>query len=399
MTLLWKLLRQHISIAQFVGFFFANLLGMFIVLFGFQLYRDVLPIFTQSDSFMKGNYVIVSKRIGMGTTFSGRSNTFTRAEIEDLSAQPFVEKAGTFTSTNYKVTASMGINGVNIFNTELFLESIPDQFVQIDTAQWHYAAGDDVVPIILPRSYLTMYNFGFAQSHALPKISDGLVSMINLTLFLSGNGKQAQIKGRVVGFTNQISSILVPQAFMAWSNSQFAPTADTSPSRLIVQLHNEADKRISQYMDRNGYETENSNAKAQKTTAFLQLMVLIVVVVGLTISLLSLYILMLSIYLLVQKNAYKLENLLLIGYSPTSVSRPYQLLTIGLSFSVLVIAVVAIFFVRSFYMPTLVMLMPQLKTVSFIPTVLAGLGLFVLVSIVNALIIRKKIISIWRRKA
>lgn len=109
MTLLWKLLRQHISIAQFVGFFFANLLGMFIVLFGFQLYRDVLPIFTQSDSFMKGNYVIVSKRIGMGTTFSGRSNTFTRAEIEDLSAQPFVEKAGTFTSTNYKVTASMAL--------------------------------------------------------------------------------------------------------------------------------------------------------------------------------------------------------------------------------------------------------------------------------------------------
>ena len=63
MTLLWKLLRQHISIAQFVGFFFANLLGMFIVLFGFQLYRDVLPIFTQSDSFMKGNYVIVGVQI------------------------------------------------------------------------------------------------------------------------------------------------------------------------------------------------------------------------------------------------------------------------------------------------------------------------------------------------
>ena len=193
MTLLWKLLRQHISIAQFVGFFFANLLGMFIVLFGFQLYRDVIPIFTQSDSFMKGNYVIVSKRIGMGTTFSGRSNTFTQAQLEDLSAQPFVEKAGAFSSTNYKVTASMGISGVNILNTELFLESIPDQFVQIDTAQWQYTAGDDVVPIILPRSYLTMYNFGFAQSHALPKISDGLVSMINLTLFLSGNGKQAQI--------------------------------------------------------------------------------------------------------------------------------------------------------------------------------------------------------------
>ena len=32
MTLIWKLLRRHISIGQLVGFFFANLLGMLIVL-------------------------------------------------------------------------------------------------------------------------------------------------------------------------------------------------------------------------------------------------------------------------------------------------------------------------------------------------------------------------------
>ena len=36
MTLVWKLLRQHISIAQFEGFFFANLFGMLIVLLGWQ---------------------------------------------------------------------------------------------------------------------------------------------------------------------------------------------------------------------------------------------------------------------------------------------------------------------------------------------------------------------------
>ena len=32
MTLIWKLLRQHLSIAQLAGFFFANLLGVLIVL-------------------------------------------------------------------------------------------------------------------------------------------------------------------------------------------------------------------------------------------------------------------------------------------------------------------------------------------------------------------------------
>ena len=70
MNLVWKLLRQHISIPQFVGFFFANLFGMLIVLLGYQFYRDVMPVFTSEDSFMKSDYIIVSKKIGMGNTIS-----------------------------------------------------------------------------------------------------------------------------------------------------------------------------------------------------------------------------------------------------------------------------------------------------------------------------------------
>ena len=76
MNLVWKLLRQHISISQFAGFAFANLFGMLIVLFGFQFYQDVLPVFTQQDSFMKADYLIMSKKIGMGNTISGRTNSF-----------------------------------------------------------------------------------------------------------------------------------------------------------------------------------------------------------------------------------------------------------------------------------------------------------------------------------
>lgn len=36
MNLVWKLLRQHISVPQFTGFAFANLFGMLIVLLGYQ---------------------------------------------------------------------------------------------------------------------------------------------------------------------------------------------------------------------------------------------------------------------------------------------------------------------------------------------------------------------------
>ena len=398
MNLVWKLLRQHISIPQFAGFAFANLFGMLIVLFGFQFYQDVLPVFTQQDSFMKADYLIMSKKIGMGNTISGRTNTFSGSEIDDVSSQKFVKKVGKFTSTEYKVDASMGVNGVNVLNSELFFESVPDGFVDVPLKDWKYEPGSKEVPIILPRTYINMYNFGFAQSHSLPKISDGLVGMIDFEIFIQAGGKKEQFKGKVIGFSSRLNTILVPQTFMDWSNHEFAPEDHSDPTRLIVEVGNPADENISQYLDENGYEVETDKLDAEKTTYFLRMMVTMVMVVGLVISILSFYILMLSIYLLVQKNSSKLENLLLIGYSPANVSKPYQLLTMGLNIVVLIVAWVVLFFLRSYYMDFIETLFPDIDEGSMLPAILLGLVLFFIVSVLNIIAIRRKVMKIWNRK-
>ena len=398
MNLVWKLLRQHISIPQFAGFAFANLFGMLIVLFGFQFYQDVLPVFTQQDSFMKADYLIMSKKIGMGNTISGRTNTFSGSEIDDVSSQKFVKKVGKFTYTEYKVDASMGVNGVNVLNSELFFESVPDGFVDVPLKDWKYEPGSKEVPIILPRTYINMYNFGFAQSHSLPKISDGLVGMIDFEIFIQAGGKKEQFKGKVIGFSSRLNTILVPQAFMDWSNHEFAPEDHSDPTRLIVEVGNPADENISQYLDENGYEVETDKLDAEKTTYFLRMMVTMVMVVGLVISILSFYILMLSIYLLVQKNSSKLENLLLIGYSPANVSKPYQLLTMGLNIVVLIVAWVVLFFLRSYYMDFIETLFPDIDEGSMLPAILLGLVLFFIVSVLNIIAIRRKVMKIWNRK-
>ena len=62
-ALVWKLLRQHISIGQLTGFFLANLFGMMIVLLSVQFYKDVIPVFTEGDSFMKKDFIIATKKI------------------------------------------------------------------------------------------------------------------------------------------------------------------------------------------------------------------------------------------------------------------------------------------------------------------------------------------------
>lgn len=395
MNLVWKLLRQHISIPQFVGFFFANLFGMLIVLLGFQFYQDVLPVFTAGDSFMKADYLIVSKRIGTASTISGRTNAFTGSEIDDLTNQKFVKKVGKFTATEYKVDASMGVNGQQVLSSELFFESVPDDFVDVPLKDWKYTEKSNVVPIILPRTYINMYNFGFAQSHSLPKISDGLMGMIDFRIFIHGNGHQEEYKGKVIGFSNRLNTILVPQSFMDWSNQYYEPEQKSDPTRLIVEVVNPADENITKYLDKKGYEVESDKLDAEKTTYFLKMVVSLVMAIGLVISILSFYILMLSIYLLVQKNSSKLENLLLIGYSPSLVARPYQMLTLGLNVAVLLIAWLILYFVRGYYMDVIETLFPQIDDGSFLPAILVGIVLFVLVTIVNQIAIRRKVINIW----
>lgn len=399
MNLVWKLLRQHVSIPQFAGFAFANLFGMIIVLFGFQFYQDVLPVFTQQDSFMKADYLIMSKKIGMGNTISGRSNTFSKSEIGEVSAQPFFRRVGQFTSAGYRVMASMGINGANVLNSEIFFESVPDGFVDVSLKDWKYEPGTKVVPIILPRTYINMYNFGFAQTHSLPKISDGLVGMIDFHIFIQAADRREEFRGKVIGFSSRLNTILVPQAFMDWSNHEFTPGIELEPSRLIVEVAgNPGDGNISQYLENHGYEVETEKLNAEKTTFFLRMMVSLVMVVGLVISALSFYILMLSIYLLVQKNSSKLENLLLIGYSPGNVSMPYQVLTIGLNIAVLLVAWTILYFARSYYMEFIEALFPDVDEGSMMPAFLLGVALFVLVSIFNILAIRRKVVKIWKSR-
>lgn len=398
MKLVWKLLRQHISVPQFIGFFFANLFGMLIVLLGFQFYNDVLPVFTSEDSFMKADYLIVSKKIGTTNTFSGKSNTFSQSEITEFDEQAFTKKTGKFTSTEYKADASMGVNGQSILNSELFFESVPDEFVDVPLQEWTYTEGSHEVPIILPRTYINMYNFGFAQSHSLPKISDGLVGMIDFKIFIHGNNHSDEYKGKVIGFSNRLNTILVPQKFMDWSNQHYAPNQKSDPTRIIVEVGNPADEKITKYLDDNGYDVENDKLQAEKTTYFLKMIVSLVMAVGLVISLLSFYILMLSIYLLVQKNSSKLENLLLIGYSPAKVAMPYQILTISLNATVLIITWAILFFVRGYYMDIIETLFPQIESGSIIMSIGLGIMLFLIVTGINQIAIYRKVINIWKRK-
>lgn len=391
--MLWKLLRQHISVAQLAGFFIANLCGMVIVMLGIQFYNDVSPVFTQEDSFIKKDYIVVTKKVSTLGSIAGKSGTFSDYEMNDLKSQPFTIEVGAFQPSQFKVSAGISFGGMDI-STAMFLESVPDGFVDVRADAWSYTDGQSEIPIIIPRNYLNLYNFGFARSRNLPQLSEGMVGLVSLNLYIAGNGKRDMKKGRIVGFSNRLNTILVPESFMNSANATYGGNKKWEPSRLIIEVDNPADERIARYFNDNGYETEDSKLDAGKMTWFLKVAVGVVMAVGLVISLLSFYILLLSIYLLLQKNTDKLENLILIGYSTSRVAMPYQILTVAINLMVLVLSVIIMVIVRGIYTDALSDIITGTDDVSIAMSCVFGVILFILVSVYNIIAIRRKIGSI-----
>lgn len=397
--MIWKLLRQHISIPQFAGFFLANLVGMTIILLGIQFYTDTQAVYEGEDSFMKADYLIVNKKVSTLTTITGKSSAFSLPELQSMESQEFVERMGVFTSSAFDVTAAFELDANTSMSTDMFFESVPDDFVDVQTEDWQFVQGSKELPIILPRNYLDLYNFGYAQSRNMPKLSEGILGAISVNIRIRGNGKSDYYTGRIVGFSNRLNTILVPQAFMTWANQYYANSKGVAPTRLILEVNNPTDEHITQYLQDNNYETDQDKLDASKTTFMLRMIVAVVMAIGLVISILALYVLMLSVYLLVEKNNTKLENLLLIGYSPRRVSMPYQMLTVGLNVLVFVIALIIVIIIRNIYLGMLTNFFPQFEAPSMLLTIIIGVGILLIVSAINVVAVYMKVKSIWNRKS
>lgn len=387
MRLIWKLLRQHISIGEFSVFVVAGIIGMIIMLTGVQLYGDVRPMLTGEKSLIGNDYMIVTKpvkRVGISST------KFTSDEVEAFRNEEFVIDLGEFLSSQYEVYGSVMFNGRKL-STMMFFEAVDDKFVDVETDEWHFEGIGSSIPIIIPRNYLNLYNFGFSQTQGLPQITEALIKSVELDIRLSGNGYRDNLPARVVGFSDRLNTILVPMEFMQWANERYADTSSNEVSRLIVEVQNPGDPEVMEYLDAMGYQAEERAAESSKALFLLQLSVAVVVLIGLIFSLLSIFILALSIYLLIEKNSEKLRNLSLIGYTPKHIAKPYNLITASLNLAIFVVSVVVTLLIRAKYLGYLGEVFGIEVSGSALVSIVTGIVISIAITAFNVLIIRRKI--------
>ena len=93
MKLLFKLLRQNISIGQIFGFVLVNLLGGIIVLAGVQGYSDFKSFSNSGDRILSSGHLVITKPV---KSILADRPVFSENEIDDLKELSAVSSVGEF---------------------------------------------------------------------------------------------------------------------------------------------------------------------------------------------------------------------------------------------------------------------------------------------------------------
>lgn len=389
-----KLLRKNISPLQLCAYAIANLVGLAILLVSLQFYRDVTSgkDDQDGDAMIGRDYLVLSKPVPLLSVFGNNSSAteFSDEEITEIEEQPWVRKLGKFTAADFNVSASVEFAGRGI-STAMFFESLPDEFVDTPLDQWSFDPDKAEIPIIIPRDYLALYNFGFASSRGMPQLSEDLLAQIPLTIILSGNGHRELMSAHIVGLSSRLNTIAVPNSFMTWANERYSSQPDSkhSPSRLIIEVENPGDPQIASWLDEHGVETSADKLNSGKTAYLATIASAVVGSIGIVISFLSILILMLSILLIIQKNRDKIRDLILLGYYPRRIAGFYNSIVIKINAIITIGSIAIMFAVSSLWKDTLNVI--GLECASPWLTILISILIMSVVTLVSFAIIRRTI--------
>ncbi len=391
--MIWKILKSEFKQWQLIGVITVMLLGFSIILLAARFYTDIRPMFRGSDLWQH-EHIIISKKISQQNTASqllgkGEKPSFSDKEIKALEAQPFIKSLAVFTSSSFEASAHTDGNLLGGFYTELFFESVPSKYIDLKDENWTWSSDSEFIPIILPKSYLNIYNFGFATSQNLPQITEKAASSIPFRIQIRGNRKIKNYKARIVGFSDRLNTILVPQEFLDYANPKYGPK-EVPVSRIVLLTPDPSDPELLNYIESNQYDYNKEQLNNGKARMLLNTATAIVIITGLIISALALWLFILSSQLLLQRNRHKIEKLKALGFNTSQIIKPFVRISLIVTTAVFLLSLIPYFLVSAAYRSALQALLPE-ATVHHSLILLIGFVFIITLSGFNLLIIRKKL--------
>ena len=260
-------------------------------------------------------FVVINKKVVLGHTLGLGSLAFSPEETADLKNQSFVRDLGPILTTNFAVSGSAPFAIGQGYQSELFFEAVADRFLDRVPDDWGWSPGQIRIPAIISREFLALYNFGFAAAQGLPQLTEGTIGLLPFQLVCSGGEDPVPFSGRIAGFTDRYSTILVPMEFMVWANATIGRAAAPPPSRLVIEVDSAERQALRDYLGDRSYETNDEKLGSATLVRSLRVALSITTAFGGTLVLVSLCVLVLTSQLLVGRAQAELLLLHHLGFT------------------------------------------------------------------------------------
>ncbi len=244
-----KIIVKNFSKLQIFGAGTGTLIGLVLLFSIAQFYFEMGQVLEENKDLIDPEFLVINKRVSILETFNLKEAIFTEKEIEDVRAQEWANKVEGFISNQFALSAYTESTRFPDFYTDLFFEAIPNEYLDVKDDDWNWDEGDKTIPIILPKDYINLYNFGFAPSQGLPQISPNTIGLVSFTISVRGQGKQAEFRGKIIGFSSRVNSILVPWNFLSWANKEYGNTKTNKISRLVVESKDPTNPEIISFLN------------------------------------------------------------------------------------------------------------------------------------------------------
>lgn len=322
-------------------------LGLFFLFTSLHFLHKIYTYGENSEMLSK-NTIVIQKKVTSGPLLGLNNPEFSDEQIDEIRSMDFVENCDPIRSNTFDVVLSIDDPLIPAFNSNIFVQSVHEDYLDVKTDHWDWDEGSKTLPIIMPRDFLMMMN-NFLSASNIPQLSDDLVLDLKIDLIIGPRNYRETIHARIVGFTNELSSILVPEYFLNWANQKYGEKEKEVISQLVVKSKDGQFGLLENYLEEKEFESKKSQLLIAKLKSTLGVLLTIISTISLLAVFLSMLVLIQYLQLIITKNDYEIRTLLRLGHAPNQLIKVFLKYFMSL-FSVATVLSLLLFIPAKYYL-------------------------------------------------
>ena len=363
-------------------------IGVLLLLCSIQMFVNIQQLLNEGSIHKDGyDFISITKTVTNETMGQFEKNLFNSDEVQELKAKPFISDVAPLEANQFQVELSAG--GILPFQTNLFLESIENSFLDTIPSSFQWQAGQTTIPIIVSSDFLEIFNV-FGPSYNLPQVSPETASGIPVLITCHGDGGREQtFSGRIVAFSDRINSVLVPKTFLDWANLNFKGQKSEHASRLYIKTKDANDTELLKFLDEKNYKVNKDKTKFGRMKQVFQGIFSGLAVFGVMVIVLALLLFSFYLQLVIARSRDSLKLLLELGYSPGWLSSNVSRRFIPAYFIIVIIALILTQLMQWAFHQSVMYNRPELATLINWTVILTAVILIALSVITNFKLVRR----------